>query len=565
MELVFPLDNGQSVSYCLYPRRLLPGEVLDEQISQLIQSKHSFIVPIRRWRREWSESKHKCYFQVRARWTDPRLQPNPPPLKALKTPKTQSKSTKKGSSQQFTGQNNNDAAKTGAKASKKNNSVAEARPRPGLGLKKNRMEYHNQTSTRMQKYRASRKIKNSGVSSSSNGSTPGSLSASLADPSALAVRSRSNKYDAVNEAVSGSYVRTDRGEPRSRHALSWQQREEQQQLHPTTKTRQRRSGTHPRYASRGERGARSAELTYPAAAAQAKKHRLPSRAKTHRKNKTKPVQNMPNMQNRQTANKQNKLSSSYSGSSSYRENKNANSKLIGQQHSNNNNTSNSKLKHSQLLKNNTNSSRRGSIVDSVAGGELGFGADDVSVSDSNVDNHDVNLVGGCEHDDDVGGHTDDDVDAHTHDDAKNEQLHRLQRQSQQPQHPHSSQACGCGAAPEAELKAMLLRAATIENNNEYDGDAGDGDFGDDEDNGRDDDQHLDYKSHKRHANEGKEEDCYDDISLNHNTHTESQQDTDGNDSDNRDDDDDGDDGDDDDDDDGGGNNDEEEDGDEPLN
>eukprot|EP00467_Chlorarachnion_reptans_P004133 CAMPEP_0114491790 /NCGR_PEP_ID=MMETSP0109-20121206/3200_1 /TAXON_ID=29199 /ORGANISM="Chlorarachnion reptans, Strain CCCM449" /LENGTH=531 /DNA_ID=CAMNT_0001668571 /DNA_START=204 /DNA_END=1795 /DNA_ORIENTATION=+ len=71
MELVFPLDNQQSVSYSLYPPRLLPGEVLDEQISSLIQSKKSFIVPIRRWRKEWSESKHKCYFQVRARWTDP--------------------------------------------------------------------------------------------------------------------------------------------------------------------------------------------------------------------------------------------------------------------------------------------------------------------------------------------------------------------------------------------------------------------------------------------------------------------------------------------------------------
>eukprot|EP00466_Bigelowiella_natans_P002332 jgi/Bigna1/145265/aug1.97_g19973 len=58
MDLVFPLDNNQ---------------ILDEQISELIQTRQSFIVPIRRWRREWSESKHKCYFQVRARWTDPKL------------------------------------------------------------------------------------------------------------------------------------------------------------------------------------------------------------------------------------------------------------------------------------------------------------------------------------------------------------------------------------------------------------------------------------------------------------------------------------------------------------
>uniref|UniRef100_A0A7S3Z346 RING-type E3 ubiquitin transferase n=1 Tax=Lotharella globosa TaxID=91324 RepID=A0A7S3Z346_9EUKA len=71
MELVFPLDKNQSVSYSLYPPRLLPGEVLDDQISHLIKTNQSFIVPIRRWRREWSESKHKCYFQVRARWTEP--------------------------------------------------------------------------------------------------------------------------------------------------------------------------------------------------------------------------------------------------------------------------------------------------------------------------------------------------------------------------------------------------------------------------------------------------------------------------------------------------------------
>jgi len=73
MELEFPLDNDQKVSYSLYPPQLLQGEVLDGQISELIEKKLSFIVPIHRWRREWSETKHKCYFQVRARWEDPQI------------------------------------------------------------------------------------------------------------------------------------------------------------------------------------------------------------------------------------------------------------------------------------------------------------------------------------------------------------------------------------------------------------------------------------------------------------------------------------------------------------
>ncbi len=70
MELVFPLDGGQSITYTLLPQRLLPGQDLDREISTMIDAGSSFIVPIKRWRHEWSETKNKCYFQIRARWSE---------------------------------------------------------------------------------------------------------------------------------------------------------------------------------------------------------------------------------------------------------------------------------------------------------------------------------------------------------------------------------------------------------------------------------------------------------------------------------------------------------------
>eukprot|EP00472_Partenskyella_glossopodia_P001308 CAMPEP_0197526398 /NCGR_PEP_ID=MMETSP1318-20131121/17688_1 /TAXON_ID=552666 /ORGANISM="Partenskyella glossopodia, Strain RCC365" /LENGTH=340 /DNA_ID=CAMNT_0043080545 /DNA_START=128 /DNA_END=1150 /DNA_ORIENTATION=+ len=68
MELVVPLVDGQSIHYTLKPPRINSDLMMDENITNLINSGQTYIVPIRKWRSQWMEERGKFYFRIRAMW-----------------------------------------------------------------------------------------------------------------------------------------------------------------------------------------------------------------------------------------------------------------------------------------------------------------------------------------------------------------------------------------------------------------------------------------------------------------------------------------------------------------
>mmetsp|Transcript_26372 Transcript_26372/g.36815 ORF Transcript_26372/g.36815 Transcript_26372/m.36815 type:complete len:133 (+) Transcript_26372:579-977(+) len=68
MEVSIPLEDEEFVTYTLKPPRLDPNLMMDGNVKRLIDQGRSFIIPIKKWRSQWIEDRHKYYFKISSQW-----------------------------------------------------------------------------------------------------------------------------------------------------------------------------------------------------------------------------------------------------------------------------------------------------------------------------------------------------------------------------------------------------------------------------------------------------------------------------------------------------------------